>query len=76
MCQDDVAELPSWTEGARRMHEVGSVVGADSHLCPSQGVGGRGETPLTKCGGGNCTGGLGRPWDQEGAGREVAPSGH
>lgn len=36
MCQDDVAELPSWTEGTRRMHEVGSAMDADSQVCPSQ----------------------------------------
>lgn len=41
MCQDDVAELPSWTEGAKRMHEVGSAMDADSQVCPSQG--GRGK---------------------------------
>lgn len=47
MCQDDVAELPSWTEGARRMHEVGSAMDADSQVCPSQGVTGkRGNSSL------------------------------
>lgn len=45
MCQDDVAELPSWTEGARRMHEVGSEMDADSQVCPSQGVRGKGGNP-------------------------------
>lgn len=41
MCQDDVAELPSWTEGARRMHEVGSEMDADSQVWTSQGLEGR-----------------------------------
>lgn len=59
MCQDDVAELLSWTEGARRMHEVGSAMDADSQVCPSQGVKGkRGNPNLPKCTGCNCNGGL------------------
>lgn len=45
MCQDDVAELPSWTEGARRMHEVGSEMDADSQVCPSQRVRGKSGNP-------------------------------
>lgn len=45
MCQDDVAELPSWTEGARRMHEVGSEMDADSQVWPSQGVRGKSGNP-------------------------------
>lgn len=45
MCQDDVAELPSWTEGARRMQEVGSAMDADSQVCPSQGVRGKKGNP-------------------------------
>lgn len=45
MCQDDVAELPSWTEGARRMHEVGSEMDADSQVCPSKGVRGKSGNP-------------------------------
>lgn len=45
MCQDDVAELPSWTEGTRRMHEVGSAMDADSQVCPSQGVTGKRRSP-------------------------------
>lgn len=45
MCQDDVAELLSWTEGARQMHEVGSAMDADSQVCPSQGVKGKRGNP-------------------------------
>lgn len=41
MCQDDVAELLSWTEGVRQMHEVGSVTDADSQECHSSRVGGK-----------------------------------
>ena len=45
MCQDDVAELPSWTEGARQMHEVGLATDADRQVCPSQGVRGKRGNP-------------------------------
>lgn len=60
MCQDDVAELPSWTEGARRMHEVGSEMDADSQVCPSRGVRGKSGNPnLPDTLGCKCKGGLG-----------------
>lgn len=62
MCQDDVAELPSWTEGARRMHGVGSEMDADSQVCPSQRVRGKRESQPTKYTGCKCKVGLGNVW--------------